>query len=583
VESGGPGAVGREALLVAAVGAVALALYAALGSHDYAAVDGGVRSLEVFGRAAPFVGGNNHLLYPAYVWGWTRLLGAVGVPVGDPASLLQAAKLLNALAAAAAVALVALLVRRSTGSVPAAAVAAAAFGCSHVFLLHATHGSEPLLGLAWSLLGAWLLVRGVGRDSALLVALGGAAQPLALASYQSMVLFAPGLVVYAWLGGSGAGRWRRAGAFVGAAALSIAVLYGVAYVLSGTSGIGAMAERFVRMDGAPQVFAGLGLTKTANLPLGLANAVAPVLPPGYAGLRSLFDGRVAWPWVVVSIAAMVAAAAAVLAVGVGAVRAVRRDAPRGAAPAGAPQPAASSAGAAWLAGAVAAMATLWPLVWWNPLYDKLWLQPLVLAVLASAVLVRRSAAEAPSPRHGSPPMQAQAPGGAGGRRLWRLLGAVAMLSMAAVNLAAAVRAHVRPTPCSTEASEVARAVGPSDLLVHGWDPVAFALGVFYGRERRGFDLVQAAIEGGALAADRLNAERRAVQARGGAVFYLGLVGMGRPQWDAFIGRRAGLPWEVLSDARRRARAVATYACAGATVTLWREVGPGGFEPPTNGS
>jgi hypothetical protein len=317
---------------------------------------------------------------------------------------------------------------------------------------------------------------------------------------------------------------------------------------------------------------------------------------------------VAWPWVVLSVAAMVAVAAAVLAMGLGAVQAVRRGAPRGPAPAGDARPTASLARASWLAGAVALVASLCPLAYWNPLYDKLWLQPLVLLVLAGAVLLRRSRAGAPSPAqsravgtaqadaprraavdaavplpgHGSPPMQVPAPLGAGGRQVLLLVGSIAALSVAAVNLGSAVRAHVRPTPCVAQASEVARAVGPSDLLVHGWDPVSFAFGVFHGRERRGFDLVQAAIEGGARAADRLVAERRAAQARGGAVFYLGLVEVGRAEWDAFLGRRAGLPWDALTDARRRAEPVATYACSGATVTLWREVGPAGFEPATNG-
>jgi hypothetical protein len=61
--------------------------------------------------------------------------------------------------------------------------------------------------------------------------------------------------------------------------------------------------------------------------------------------------------------------------------------------------------------------------------------------------------------------------------------------------------------------------------------------------------------------------------RGGAVYYLGILEPDRARWDAFLGRRAGLPYDALGDVRARAVVVAAYACAGATVMLWREPAP----------
>ncbi len=522
----------------AALGAAALVAYASLASRDYAAVDGGVRALEVLRRTVGPVGGNNHLLYPAYVRAWTAGLRVLGEPLADPAAFLRAAQLLNALAAAVAVALLFALARRVAGSGRVAALAALGFGCSHALLLHATHGSEPLIGLAWSLFGAWLLVRGVDRASWPHLAAGGAVQAVAMASYQSMVLVAPALAVYAWLGGPRTGRWRRAAWFVGLALLATGALYAAAYACSGTSAPGPMLARVLRLDGGPRVFAGFGVTKTLNLPLGLASAVAPVRPQGYAGLRSLLDGRVPWLSAVLALGAAAVALGGAAALVALAVRAARR-APRD-----------GRARAAWIAGLVAAAGALVPLAWWDPLYDKLWLQPLALAALAVSVLV-------PLSRRG---------------HVQAALVAVALL-VGGVNVAGTVRAHRSPTPCLDEARRVARLVAPRDLLVRGWDVVSFAFGVFEEPRAHTLDLVQAAIDAGPAAAARLDAQRRAASARGAAVWYLGVLDADSAAWDAFLGRRAGLPWGSLAGPRRDAAVRESFACGGARVTLRMERAP----------
>jgi len=525
-----------DALVAAAFGVAAFAMFAALPSRDYAAVDGGARALEVFRHTAGVTGGNNHLLYPAYVRGWTALLGTLGAPLGGPAEFLRAAQLLDAVSAAVAVAFLFLLARRTAGSSPVAMLVTVLYGCSRAFVLHATHGSEPMPGLAWSLVGAWLVVRGTERPSAALLAAGGAAQALAMASYQSMVLVAPALLVYAWLGGPREGRWWRAALFVAPALLATAILYAALYAASGTTSAAVMLARFLQLDGAPRVYAGLGLTKTLNLPLGLASAVAPVLPPGYAGLRSLLDGRVPRSWAAVAIGASLLAALGALGLCVAALRAARRSPPEG------------GVRAAWVAGVVAAAGVLVPLLWWNPLYDKLWLQPLALAALGVCALA------------GARPRSAA----------WRVAALVGALALVAVDLAGAVAAHRSPTPCLAQAREVARLVRPSDLVVRGWDPLSFAYGVFYEPRAHAFDLPQAAIASGAGTARRLDAERSAARERRGAVYYLGVFDADSTAWEAFLGRHAGLPWSALAGVRASAVPVARYACGGATLWLRRE-------------
>lgn len=535
----------RNARLVA-VFAVALLVFALLRSSDYMMVDGAVRSIEVMRHPALFFHGNNHLLYPAYILGWTRLLGAVGFDVTGSVDYIRSAQLLNALAAAVTVTALCWLIRRAGASWALAVLGAAAFALSRAMLLHATNGAEPAVGLMWSALAAVLVVQSVDRRSALLAAAGGAALALAMASYQSMVLIGPGLLLYLWLATPRGARATSIASLLGAAALATAIVYGWAYAHEGITTPGAMLGRFFRLDGAPSVYGGLRITKLPSLALGLAYGLVPVLPPTWLGWRALLAGEMGALDVV---RVLLGVAIGVVCAGWLAWKAWRQG-----------RAASQGARAAWIAGAVAMLACLVPSSLWDTLYEKLWLQPIALGVLGACAVL--------------------AIPGAVGRRT-RLAVAVLVAAGAAVNLAASVRARVAPHTCRQEAEAVARVLRPADLLVHEWDPVSFDFHVFVAGERVMFDLVSEARDRGAGAAQTLDYAKRATWERGGLVFYLGVFDLSRERWDAFLGGRAGLPYDALAGSRARAKLVDTFNCRGARVTLWREVGPGGLEPPTN--
>ena len=536
----------RNTRLVA-VFAVALLVFVLLRSSDYMMVDGAVRSLEVMRHPALFFHGNNHLLYPAYILGWTRLLGALGLGVTSPVDYIHAAQLLNALAAAVTVTALCWLILRASGSWILAVLGASAFALSRAMLLHATNGAEPVTGLMWSALATVLVVQSVDRRSAATAAAGGAALALAMASYQSMVLIGPGLLLYVWLATPRGARARSTVSLLGAAALATAIVYGWAYAREGVTTPGAMLSRFFTMDGAPGVYGGLRITKVPSLFLGLAYGLVPVLPPTWLGWRGMLRGelgaldmaRVLFG-VVIGVTCAGWLAWQVWRQG--------RAAPQG-------------ARVAWVAGAVALLGCLVPALLWDTLYEKLWLQPIAIGVVGACAAL------------GMP--------GAVARRSRIAIVVLGALG-AAVNLATAVRARVAPPTCRAEAEAVARLVGASDLLVHEWDPVSFDLHVYVAGERQMFDLVSEARDRGAGAAQALDYAKRATWERGGAVFYLGAFDLSRERWEAFLGGRAGLPYDALAAARAHAKLVETLSCRGARVTLWREVGPGGFEPPTNG-
>ena len=79
---------------------------------------------------------------------------------------------------------------------------------------------------------------------------------------------------------------------------------------------------------------------------------------------------------------------------------------------------------------------------------------------------------------------------------------------------------------------------------------------------------------GAGAGPALQAAIDTAVAKGGDVYYLGVLDVDRAAWDAFLGARARLPYEVLDGVRSTAVTVRRLTCRGATVTLRRQTRAG---------
>ena len=530
---------GAQALIV---GAAALLVFVGLRTRQYTDVDGALRCLEVFRHPGVFFGGNNHLLYPLDVLAWTRLAGFLGANVRDAESFIRVTQGLNALAAAATIALVYWLVAGATASRGAALAAAAAVAFSRAFLLHATNAAEPMVGLFLSLLALASAELGVRRGRAWPIAAAGIALALSMATYESMVLVAPAAVALC-LVSDGEARPRpkthpgprRVGVMVVSAAISGLAIYGLAYAASGTGGPGEMVRRFVTVPGAG-IWGGLRLSKLANAPLGGVNAVVPALPRGYAGLRTLLrspEQRVALAWISLLIVGAGAAVVAML------VRARR----------------------AWSAfpadrrrmGASLAVGLIFALVvplYWDPVYDKLWLQPLALAACLGAV--------------------ALAPVGVAPPRSGRRTAVTALVvGLAAVNLGWAVPASRKRSPYLEPARQVAATVRAGDLVVHDWDPVSVLYTSMWPESARQVDFISAAIELGQTELTGLRDAVAAAQRRGGTVYFLGVLDEPRAAWNAFVGHFSHIPYEALDGYRDSARIVASFPAPVGQVTLRR--------------
>ena len=77
-----------------------LTLFLSFRSKQYTAVDGALRCLEVYHRQSIFFLGNNHLLYPANIFLWSRALDLIGLKASNVFEYLSASQAMNCTAAA---------------------------------------------------------------------------------------------------------------------------------------------------------------------------------------------------------------------------------------------------------------------------------------------------------------------------------------------------------------------------------------------------------------------------------------------------------------------------------------------------
>ena len=520
----------------------------ALRSHVYTDVDGAVRCLEVFHRQELFFHANNHLLYPLDVFAWHRLLALFGVKATSPFEYLALTQIMNAVAAAGCAAVLYRLTLLASGSPGAALAAAALWSFSRAFLRHATNSAEPMVGLLWSCLALLLLALPFRRRLSFWAAMAaGGLLALALATYQSTILVAPLAAVLCWArwGDSGEkpANWRGMARLLATAAGGlggILVVYGLAYQAMGVFGIRAKIARFFVVTGS-EVFGGISLRNLVLLPLGLADNLIRVLPEDFAGLRSLLHSHR-------GLSALAAAVVSLLLVGftlAGALR-LRRAWPELA-------PRDRFAFACGITGLATTL--LGPIVW-EPLYDKLWLQPLGCWSFLVVLGVNRLPAAARRP-------------------VWIKAGVIALLALVALNLSWAIPAHRGETPYLAEAQKIAGIANERDLVIHDWDQISVLYGTVWGwsprRHRLDFPSTALSLRDGVRG--ELDRQVEAAGKRGGKVSFVGILDQPRAAWDVLLGGRAGVAYEVLAPYRSGARLVTSFPYRNTAVHLFLWEGP----------
>lgn len=542
-------------------------IYLSLRTNQYTDVDGALRCLTIYWRRPPYVGPNNHLLYPANVYAWTRLLKALGFSWSGPESFIRSVQAMNAIFAAGAVALVYLLIRRLTGAGLIAIVCTLIYGTSRAVLIHATNSAEPVVGLFVSLVAAALAIEGLVRAKLSLLVFSGAGLALALANYESMFLIAPlGFVLsMIWPERSKtrgeinfdelripsrfndfARRSIRGFAMGAGILIGVVAIYGSAYRAIGVTTPGQMLRRFTQMGGSPKVYGGFSLSKAVNFIVGLTGNVVAVLPPDYQGLRRLLlqDGNLTRISLMTSVGVIIFAI-----VVVGSLQLVPR---RG-------RPGPSRSALTLLVGAF--FCAFLPVFYWDPIYDKLWLQPLALATIVAGLASSRA--------------------NGASVRIFALLAGALLIFEIIVNIPLILRGHARKTECLDDARAVAGIVRPGDKVIADFDPVSTLWAGLY-NENPSRVLVFPAVRPSESISTVARWEMRCAIV-GCRLLFINLLDQTEQGWQAFLGSRVGVPYQALSNYRDDSKTLLQFTCEQGSLREFLPKSSGRTSPPVNKS
>jgi hypothetical protein len=187
-------------------------------------------------------------------------------------------------------------------------------------------------------------------------------------------------------------------------------------------------------------------------------------------------------------------------------------------------------------------------LYWDPTYDKLWLQP--MAAITAFVALALSAL--PATR---------------GRRLLVLVCVGLLAVEIGLNGRWVIANAGQDTPYLREARQVGELLRPEDLLVYDWDRVSMLYSSLYGFGQPKLCLPTVATARGAAVIDDVREMVERAEGRGGRVYFLGVLDHTEESWQSFLGDRLGVPYHLLDEYRRRSRPVVTFRVEGRPVSL----------------
>ena len=520
----------------------------ALRTRDCFTVDGSPRCLPIFHHPTIQFHPNNHLLYLVNVFLWTRLVGGLGFKISDPLSFVLAVDAMNVVAAAGCIAILYWITLKVTTSWRLATAICAGYGFTAAFLAHATAPNEPMVGALWSFLGIGFAVLFAGSKKIWPLIVSGLLFALAMATYRSMVLLAPAGAVVILLSAANSERvWKqlaRLATFALAFLAGCAGIFGWAYARMGVSR-GEMAAKFLRQEDAKAYF-DPSMTQWLKLPLGLLRNCFPVVPY-YYGMRGFLKGPKS---------ELISAMALIVALFAGLTFCAHTLVKRRASLNAAEKTAISAA----LTGLVFTMV---PLLTWNPNYGKFWIQP--LACLAAIVAIAFRNFDELSRRT---------------MIAGRIAGAL-FLAGVACNLGWALRYRSHQPFEFEEARKLTQIIGDKDLVVldRGADSVSVIYAYLWADEKQLFPIMDRATTDGIRILGEIEESIQKTRAAGGKVYFVGVLDVPKPTWEAFLGRRCGVPYETFEPYRNAARVKATFTSRTGPTPLWELDASAGVKVP----
>jgi hypothetical protein len=533
----------RSPWIAAGVALFFAALFLLLRTQQYTAVDGALRCLAVFHDPTKRAITNNHMLYPFWIWVWTRGAAWVGFTAADWLAYVRLSQAMNAICAAVAIGVLFSVLAAIAGA-RYALLGSLQFGLATAVILHATNSAEPITGLLFSLSALGLLIPGLRAESKIGLFLVGVLLTLALASYQAMALVAP-LVAFACLCWPGTNGWlaaKRLALIAAGGVLSAICVYGLAYSSVGIP-VGRMPAKFLKLDGGPQTYGGVKPSKLLNAPVGLIRNLFHGVPGDYAGIRSLVKTPHAAFWISAILVSLILLAAFLWLIVAGIAAAARSSG--------------MSKFVLWPGILVSVIAVAFPLVYWDPLYDKLWLLPLAVMAIAAAFVFRFGALDRT-------------------RQRTLTLGVVVLVIVeGAVNIPRAIMDHVHETPHINEARDLAATVTSRDGVVLDFDDVSTLWASIWGYGKN-YLLLPASTR--SEAAEWLSKSETNETANGGALLFVAVLDEDRTGWDAFLGRATGIPYSGFECYRRQSVVIRRYPNPNGAITVRKLTLPSSCTP-----
>ncbi len=177
------------------------------------------------------------------------------------------------------------------------------------------------------------------------------------------------------------------------------------------------------------------------------------------------------------------------------------------------------------------------LLYWDPTYDKLWLEPIAVLVIAAAFAYRFGGFSA-----------------AARKAMMALTLALTALE-AGFNIPVAVRDHFRETAHLAEARQFAGIVTPRDSVVLDFDAVSTLWLGFWGYDEHWLLLpASTQLEETSWLA---TAESDVVR-QGGKLLFVGVLDESPEAWNAFLGSRIGIPYGQFEKYRQRSKVIFRY-------------------------
>jgi hypothetical protein len=532
-------------------------LFISIRSNNFLAADGNYRCLEVWHRQSLFFHGAGHMLYPLNVFVWSRLLAALGFKLATAFEFLSAVETLNALAATASLALFFALAHSATKSVAATTYATVLLGLSYAFITQATNGNEPMVGLFWSLLALSLILYGATKNSLGIVIAGAALFAVSLATYQSTALLSFVALVIIYFTRQ---RLRAiyVGTFVCSAVVATIAIYSSVDWVRGIRSVPLMVHNFFSHEDSAG-FLGITAGKVLSIPLGLTNGFTPLTHYfQFTGLRSLTSGGIQHLVALGIFPLFFTALLLVLLI----------------IPITKWELLANSEKVGFVAAMVGFLITLVPLVSWDPVYDKLLIDPIACLILASgislSVMIRQRNALA-----------------------WLFLVPVAVALTSSPLL---LRNHSGGTPGLSEVSRFASTVGTEDLVVGDWDPVSTLYSSIWDRQetdpnhpyesvwannRQFFSFTTEANVLGTGAMPLLHQSVERARSQGGKVYFISLLDKSEASWNEVLGHRFGIPFSAMAPYRNESNVKTQIHLPDGTVLVRTYDSPASSNQPSN--